>query len=155
MPFWNLSESKHPLGLNSETENYQTAKSEAPSEMPLETKMDKYDMILHYLKSNAINVNNSSDTDQTTTSSPTLQDNIPSTQTRPIHFISSGNLAKSTMSFKSFKNIQQSHKRSHVNFHTDNMDEIPGTFLEIIENNLTIKPKSKELIDIFNIKTRR
>ena len=50
---------KDPSGLNSES--YQTAKSEMPSE----TKIDEYDVILHYLKSNGININNCADTDQT------------------------------------------------------------------------------------------
>ena len=98
-----LIQNKDPLDLNSES--YQTAKSETSSE----TNMDKYDAIPHYLKSNTINVNNSADTDQTRPkTSPTLQVNIPSTQTRHTHSISSGNLAKSTASFKSFENMQQS-----------------------------------------------
>ena len=125
-----------------------------PLETP-ETKMEEYqyDAILHYLKS-AVNVNSSTDIDQTTKSSPTWQVNSPNiSSTRPIHSIRSGNLANSTMPFKNYKNIQQSHKRSHTNPHTDNMDEIPGTSSEIIENNLTIQLKSNELIDVFNTKT--
>ena len=102
-------------------------------------------MIPCYLKS-AVNVNNSTDTNQTTKTSPTLH--------RPTHSVSSGNLARSTTSFKSFKNLQQSCRRSHTNSHTDNMDKILGTSLEIIENNLTIQSKSNELIDVFNTKTK-
>ena len=148
-------QNKDPLGLNSDIEidSYQVAKSKAPLKIPLE-KMDKYDVILHYLKS-ADNINTSPDTDHTTkNTSPTLQvnSNILSTKTRPVNSISSGNLAKNTTSFKSFENINQSYKRSHMNSH-DNMDEIPGS-LEIIENNLTIWSKSNELIDIFNTKTK-
>ena len=72
-----LIESKDPLGLNTDTERYQTAKSKVPLQTPSETKMEEYhDVILHYLKS-AVNVNNSADTDQTTKTSPTLQVNIP------------------------------------------------------------------------------
>ena len=37
-------------------------KSETPSETKI--KMDEYDAILHYLKSNTINVNNNANTDQ-------------------------------------------------------------------------------------------
>ena len=102
--------------------------------MPSETKMDKYDAILHYPKSNTININNNANTgrDQTRSkTSPTLQVKIPNTQTRITHSISSDKLAKSTKSFKSFKNMQQSWKRSHTNSCTDNMDEILGTSWEI------------------------
>ena len=41
-----------------------------------------------------------------------------------------------------------------MNSHADSMDEIPGCSLEIIEKNLTIKSKSNEVIDMFNIKTK-
>ena len=122
--------------------------------MPSETKIEEhqYGAIPHYLKS-AVNVNKSTDTDQTTKTSPTLQVNTPNIS-RPIQSVSSGNLAKSTTSFNSFKNMQQSQKSFHTNSHTDNMDEILDTSSEIIENNLTIQSKSNELIDIFNSKTK-
>ena len=46
---WN----KDPLDLNSdiETDSYQTADSKVPWMIPSDIKMDKYDAILHYLKS--------------------------------------------------------------------------------------------------------
>ena len=69
----------------------------------------KYDAILHYLK--AGNFNNSTDTKNKTKEdeniSPTLQVN----PVRSLRSASSGNLARNR-SFKSFKSIQQSHKRS-------------------------------------------
>ena len=53
---------------------------------------ESYDVIPQYLKSNTVNINNNADTkdqDQTRSkSSPTLQVNIPSIQTRIIHLIS-------------------------------------------------------------------
>ena len=136
-----LNCNKSPLGLNSDIESYKTANSEVPSEMSLEKMEEYHDVTLHYLQS-AVSTNSSTDTDQTTTSkiktSPSLQVNTPNS--RPIHLISSGNIAKSTL-FERFKNIQQLHKRFHTKSHTDNMGEIPGTCSEIIENNLTIQPK--------------
>ena len=113
-------------------------------------------MIPHYLKSNAVKVNNIADTDQTTKTktSRALRVNIASTQTRLTDSISSGYLAKSTTSFKSFKNIQESHKRSRKSYHSDSMDELLRTSSEIVENLWTIKSKSNKLIDIFNIKAK-
>ena len=76
---------------------------DADKDADFEFKME-YDAILHYLKS-AANFNNSTDTNKENTEniSPTLQVNNPIIN-RPIHLISSGNLARST-SFKSFENI--------------------------------------------------
>ena len=142
-----LIKNKDPLGLNSDIERCKTAISEAPLMPSDETKM-QYDAIPHYLKS-ATNLNNSADTN-TDNTSPTLQVNNPII--RPIHSFSTGNLSRSTTSFKSFKNIQQSHKRSHTN--SCNMDKILGIPFKILQNNLTIQSKSKVLIDEFNIKTR-
>ena len=76
------------------------------------------DAIPHYLKSD-VNINNSTDTYQTTKTSPTLQVNMPNI--RPVNLISSDNIARSS-SFKSFENIQQSHKRSCTDSGMDNMD---------------------------------
>ena len=111
-------------------------------------------MILHYLKSVA-NFNNNADTNKENTenTSPTLQVNNPVNYPiiyRPLHSVSSGNLAQN-VSFKSFKNIQQSWKRSHTNSH-ETQDEIPGTSSD--QNNLIIQSDSNELIEIFNIKAR-
>ena len=50
----------------------------------------------------------------------------------PLHSVSNGNLAQN-VSFKSFKNIQQSEKRSHTNSHKT-QDEIPETSSD--QNNL-------------------
>ena len=150
-----LIQNKDPLGLNSDIDSYKTALSEAPLEMPSDTEMKMeeyhYDAIPHYLKS-AANVNNTTHTD--TKTSPTLQVNAPNINKRPIHSVSSDNLARSTTSFKSFKIIQQSCKRSHTNSCTDDVVEILGSSLEIIENNLTVYSKSNELIDEFNTKTK-
>ena len=72
----------------------------------------KYDAILHYLKLVA-NFNNNADTNKENTS-PTLKVNNSVNNpiiNRPLHSVSSGNLAQN-VSFKSFKNIQHSWKRS-------------------------------------------
>ena len=115
-------------------------------EEAVQTNME-YNAFLHYLKS-AANFNNSADTKDTKdeNTSPTLQVNNPIIN-RPLHSVSSGNLARRTTSFKNFKNIQQSCKRSCTNSHES---EIPGTSSEI---NLTIVSKSSELIDEFDKKT--
>ena len=70
----------------------------------------EYDAISHYLK--VVNFNTNTDTNEYKTKedeniSPTLQVN----PIRSLRSVSSGNLARN-MSFKSFKSIQQSHKRS-------------------------------------------
>ena len=97
---------------------------ETPSDT-VEIKMEEYDAIPHYLKLVA-NFNSTADINNENSSS-TLQVNNSNINNRPIHSVSSGNLARSS-SFKSFKNIQQSHKRCHTNWHTDNMDKILGTY---------------------------
>ena len=113
-----------------------------------ESKME-YDVIPHYLKL-AVNLNNSADTNKENTS-PTLQVNNPIIN-RPIHSVSSGNLAQN-VSFKSFKNIQQSWKRSHMNSHKIQMDRIPGTSSD--QNNLITWSNSNEVIEDFNIKLEK
>ena len=110
--------------------------------------------ILHYLKS-ATNLNNMADTNKESTenTSPILQVNNPIIN-RPIHSVSSGNLARMT-SFKSFKNIQQTHKRSCTNSCKNTNGKILGTSSKILQNNLTIQSKSNEPIEDFNIKKNR
>ena len=115
---------KDPLGLNSDTKSYvssNTANNQQdncinnaiPSQdkavMPDKSNMVHDNTIPYYLK--AGNCNNSANTSKEEEVTPTLQVNSKS---RPIRSISSGNLAKK-MSFKSFKDIQQSQKRSHTN----------------------------------------
>ena len=98
----------------------------------------------------AVDFNNSADTKDANkgeNTPPILQVNNP---IRPLHSVGSGTLVRSTTSFKSFKNIPQSHRRSHTNSHESTSDGIPGTSSDI---NLTIKSKSNELIDEFNKKT--
>ena len=152
---------KDPLGLNTDIENYSTIKNKSKSVAPLnmpdanqatdawESKME-YDAIPHYLKL-AANFNNNTDTnskENTENTSPTLPVNNPIIN-RLLHSVSSGNLAQNIL-FKSFKNIQQSHKRSHTNFH-ETQDDIPGTTSH--ENNLITQSDSNELIGDFHIKT--
>ena len=110
----------------------------------------EYDAIVHYLESVA-NFNNNADTNKENTenTSPTLQVNNPIIN-RPLHSVSSGNLAQN-ISFKSFKHIQQSQKRSHMNSHKT-QDEILGTSSD--QNNLIIQLDSNELTKDCNIKTR-
>ena len=133
-------QNKDPLGLNCDIESYKTAKSdksEAPSKTPdtdkdkgadLETEM-KYDAIPHYLKL-AANLNNRTDTNRENTenTSPTLQVNSPIIN-RLIHSVCSGNLARTT-SFKSFKNIQQSGKRSGYELSQDTNGWDPRHFFQ-------------------------
>ena len=143
-----LIQNKDPLGLNSNIESYTTIKSTTkPAEAitpeeDTQTKME-CDAILHYLKL-AVTFNNSADNkgkDEITP--PTWQVNNP---IRPLHSVSSGNLARSTMmSFKSFENIQQSHRRSHTNSWESTSDGNPGTSSDI---NLTIRSKSNKLNSI-------
>ena len=117
----NLIRNKDPLGLypdidqsnhSSDTSINQTNNSktkEIPSKdeamLPEERNM-AHDTIPHYLR--AGNCNNSANTNKDEDGTPTSQVNPKS---RPIRSVSSGNLSKK-MSFKSFKNIQQSWKRS-------------------------------------------
>ena len=153
---WN----KDHLGLNMAIESYSTIKKK--SEEPLnmsdankatdaeESEME-YVSIPHYLKpvanfNNNADINNKENTENT---SPTLQTNNPIIN-RPLHSVSSGNLAQNVL-FKSFKNIQQSCKRSQMNSHK-NQDEIPGTSSD--QTDLIIWSDSNELIEDFYIKTR-
>ena len=110
---------KDPLGLyldiekgneSSNTANNlqdNSINNEIPSKdeaiMPEESNM-AHNAIPHYLKVG--NCNNSANTNKEEEGTPTLQVNSKS---RPIRYISSGNLAKK-MSFKSFEDIQQSQK---------------------------------------------
>ena len=117
----NLIRNKDPLGLypdidqsnhgsdtlinqinNSKTKEIS---SKDKAMLPEETNM-VHDAIPHYLR--AGNCNNSANTNKDEEGTPTSQVNPKS---RPIRSISSSNLSKKT-SFKSFKNIQQSQKRS-------------------------------------------
>ena len=160
-----LIRNKDPLGLYPDIEkgnqssnitNNQPDNSinkEIPSKdeaiMPEESNM-VHNAIPHYLK--AGNCNNSANTNKEE-GTPTLQVNSKS---RPIRSISSGNLAKK-MSFKSFKDIQQSWKRSHTNScKTSEENEInggnPGSSKD---PNFSSKPSnSEEIIQQFNDKTK-
>ena len=79
----------------------------------------------------------------------TLLVNPVNTINRPLHYVSSSNLAQN-VSFKNFKNIQQSHKRSCTNSHED---KIPGTSDQNL-NSLILRSDSHELIHDFNTKTK-
>ena len=117
----NLIRNKDPLGLypdidqsnhSSDTSINHTNNSKSKEihfkdeAMPLEKPNMAHDAIPYYLR--AGNCNNSTNTSKDEDGTPTSQVNSKS---RPIRSISSGNLSKK-MSFKSFKNIQQSWKRS-------------------------------------------
>ena len=152
---------KDPLGLNSDInmsrnnsdtdiESYTTIKTntETPSEKtisPSKTNM-VFDAIPHYLK--AGNFNSSADTKNTKEDeniSPTLQVNP-----RSLRPASSGNLARN-MSFKSFKSIQQSHKRSCTNSHCSCESLDNGNPGSSKDPNFT--SNSNELMEQFNKKT--
>ena len=118
--------------------------------MPEESNMS-HDVIPQYLK--AGNCNNSANTNKEDEGTPTLQVNSKS---RPVRSISSGNLAKK-MSFKSFKDIQQSQKRSRTNS-PETLEENkingsnPGSSKDA---NFSSKPSnSEEIIQQFNDKTK-
>ena len=161
-----LIRNKDPLGLNLDIEignqssnitNNQPDNSinkEIPSKdeaiMPEESNM-AHNAIPHYLK--AGNCNNSANTQKEDEGTPTLQ---VSSKSRPIRSISSGNLAKK-MSFKSFKDIQQSRKRSRTNSHkTSEENEINGGNPGLSKDpNFSSKPSnSEEIIQQFNDKTK-
>ena len=116
--------------------------------MPLDMEKTKmvHDAIPHYLR--AGNCYNSANTNKDEDGTPTLQVNSKS---RPIRSISSGNLAKK-MSFKSFKSIQHSCKRSHTNSRKSSSDEIndgnPGS-----SKDPNFTSNSNELIEQLNKKT--
>ena len=128
-----LIENKDPLGLNLDIENYSTINnSDIESYSTINTEQSKmeYDAILHYLKTvstlKVSNINNNAESnsnkEKEKDTSPTLQ--VNPINTRPLHPVSSGNLAQK-VSFKSFKNIQQLCKRSRTN---SRKDEIPSNF---------------------------
>ena len=121
----------------------------SPDKRDDKTNME-YHAIPHYLK--AGNFSNSADTNKNKTKE---EENIsPTFQVNPIRVLRSvsiGNIGRS-MSFESFKNMQQSHKRSHTNSHDsckslDNGN--PGTSRD---PNLT--SNSNELIEQFNKKPK-
>ena len=147
---------KDPLGLNSDIEKSNVSantannqqdnsiNNEIPSKdkaiMPEESNM-VHDAIPHYLK--AGNCNNSANTNKEEEGTPTLQVNSKS---RPIRSISIGNLAKK-MSFKSFKDIQKSQKRSHTNSHETSENEIDGGNPGSSKDpNFSSKPSNSEAI---------
>ena len=120
----------------------------------------EYDAIPHYIKMASTlkmtNINNNADSnseqDETKTKDTTpSQVNYPSTSRNTqyntwLTSIRSSNLAHK-VSFKSFENIQQSHKRSHTN----SCNKIPGTSSD--PNLNLISKNSNELLDEFNTKT--
>ena len=117
--------------------------------MLLEKTNMVHDAIPHYLR--AGNCNNSANTNKDEDGTPTSQVNSKS---RPIRSISSGNLAKK-MSFKSFKSIQQSRKRSCTNScETSEENKIkindgnPGS-----SKDPNFTSNSDEIIEQFNSKT--
>ena len=154
---YNLIENKDPLALNKDIEGHPTINNKQLSEKHME-----YDAILHYIKmaSNlkTSNVNNNADsnpepedtkTKDTKDTTPS-QVNYPSTSRNTpyntrLPSISSNNLS-CKVSFKSFKNIQQSCKRSHTN----SCNEITCTSSD---PNLNLISNSNELLDEFNTKT--
>ena len=153
---YQLIENKDPLGLNSGIESYSTKNNsdiESYSTVNNAEEQSKveYDAIPHYLKlaSNlkASNINNNADSNSSMekeNTSPTLQVNpINNSINRPLHSVSSGNLAQN-VSFKSLKNIQQSHKRCNTN---SCKDKIPGTSDQNLNPNLILRCDSNELIE--------
>ena len=115
-----------------------------------------YDAILNYLKVGMFtNTNNNADSvtkadsNKTEKIQPTCQVNNPTI----IHSISRDNMLKRLISFKTFKNVHQSEKRSHMNCHIDdNSYETSGTFPRNNEQDSPIKYKSSEIITNFNMK---
>ena len=104
-----------------------------------------HDEIPHYLR--ARNFNNSADTKNTKdeNNSPILQVN-----SRHLRSVSSGNLVRN-MSFKSFKSIQQSCKRSCTNSHDSHESLDDGNPGSSKDPNFT--SNSSELMERFNKKT--
>ena len=153
-----LIENKDPLGLNVDIDSYNTQtyaqNAQNNSEEP-EINME-YDAILHYLKMvpalKTSNTNNADSNKATDKEKQNKEDTTPVSQVNiRLTSISSGNLAQK-VSFKSFKNIQQSHKRSHTN----SCDEIPGTSSNPSLNlNTLISSNSNELTEEFNSKTNK
>ena len=157
-----LIENKDPLGLKVDTDNYSTIRNNTQtyaqnaqnnSEEP-EINME-YNAILHYLKMvptlKVSNTNNNADSNKATDKEKqNKEDTTPVSQVNTrLTSISSGNSAQK-VSFKSFKNIQQSCKRSCTN----SCDEILGTSSNPNLNlNTLISSNSNELIEEFNSRT--
>ena len=143
-----INQSNHSSDtLINQTNNNET--KEIPSKdkaMLPETNM-VHDAIPHYLR--AGNCNNSANTNKDEEDTPTSQVNPKS---RPIRSISSGNSSKKT-SFKSFKNIQQSWKRSQTNSCNTLEEKIddgnPG-----LSKDPNFTSNSDEITDQFNTKTK-
>ena len=158
-----LVNNKDPLGLNEDIESYFTSEgsdSKAISEAsePKASSME-YDAIPHYLKMTSSmaslndqenvqinpniqqNINNNADSK----AEENKEDSLPISQVNT--HSSTGNLSRK-VSFKSFKTITQSHKRSRTNSH----DEIRGMSSDPIIN-VPISSNSDEIIDQFNNKT--
>ena len=156
---------KDPLGLNSDIQKSNVSSDTAnnqqnncinnanPSQdeaMMLDKSNMVHNAIPHYLKSG--NCNSSANTSKEEEITPTLQVNSKS---RPIRSISSGNLAKK-MSFKSFKDTQQSRKRSRTNSCETLENEIDGGNPGSSKDpNFSSKPSdSEDIIQQFNNKTK-
>ena len=163
-----LINSKGPLGLNADIDSYftkegsnfeATTTSEATNE-PNTSSME-YDAITHYLKMTSsmalkinqenmnINPNIQGNTNNNADSKPEegKEDSTPTLQVTTQS--STGNLSRK-VSFNSFENITQSHKRSRTN----SCDEITGTSSNpISDNNVANSSNSNEIIDQFNNKT--
>ena len=155
---------KDLLGLNSDInmsinnsdtaiESYTTTKTNTNDEAILPNTESKtnmvHDAIPHYLR--AGNFNNSADTNKDENNSPTLQEN---SRSRSLRSVSSGNLARNT-SFKSFRSIQQSQKRSRTNscnspFHKSLDDSNLGS-----SKDPNFTSNSTELMDQFNKKKKQ
>ena len=147
-------ENKDPLGLNKDIEGHPIIKNQQLSEKHME-----YDAILHYIKMASTlkmtNVNNNANSnpepeDTKTKDTTPSQVNYPSTSRNTpyntrLTSVSSNYLAHK-VSIKSFKNVQQSRKRSRTNSH----DKITGTSSD---PNLNLFSNSNELLDEFNTKT--
>ena len=147
---YNLIENKDPLGLNNDIQDHLTINNQQLSEKPME-----YDAILHYIKmastlkmSNVNNNANSNPEPEDTKTKNTIpsQVNYPSTSRNTpyntqLASVSSNNLSLK-VSFKSFKNIQQSCKRSRTN----SCNKITGTSSDPNLNSNLIS-NSNELFD--------
>ena len=105
------------MGHNSDIESYSTIKNNVQinSEKSESESNMEYDAILHYLKMastlKASNINNNADANKEKEKDNTSNLQVKDTINTCVTSISSGNLAHK-VSFKNFKNIQQSCKRS-------------------------------------------
>ena len=125
-------------------ESYTTIKTNMDDEAILPKTNMVHDAIPHFLR--AGNFNNSADTKYTKeeNNSPTLQVN-----SRSLRSVSSGNLART--SFKSFKSIQQSWKRSRTNSRDSCKSLDDGNPVSYKDPNIT--SNCTELMEQFNRKT--